>query len=129
MTGEDAVIAAITHMSTEIRGLRQEVRKVIELEAEARNSKEALGRAFASIDAVGARVTAVDVRVQRIETQGPMSNLVRVIVFAVVALGMGGLFTVLFGGAMKQPPSVSNDYRGPTIGPPRQQESYPRSQP
>lgn len=130
MAGDEAIIAALTHMSSEIKGLRQEVRKVIELEAEARHHKAALGRAFAEIAAVDARVTAVDLRVQHIEGQGPISNLVRIAVFAMIALGMAAILAAVFGGVIRAPAAMVGDRSSPTIGPPRQPaELYPRSQP
>lgn len=129
--GEEAIITALAHMSSEIKGLRQEVRKVIELEAEARNHKEAIGRAFAEIKAASANINAVDVRVQHLEAQAPTANLVRVAVFAMIALVMMAAIGALFSLVIRTPPAIAFEQSSPAIDPPprRESESYPRSQP
>jgi len=106
--GDDLMIATLTHISREIEGMRAELRTVIKLDAEAKANAAAVERAFTEISEVSSNLGTLDRRVQSLEGQRPIGNLVRVAVFSTIGLALVMVFTLLFQGVLRSPPQTIN---------------------
>lgn len=106
--GDDLMIATLTHISREIEGMRAELRTVIKLDAEAKANAAAVERAFTEIAEVDSNLGKLDQRVQSLEGQRPIANLVRIAVFATMGMALVMVFTLIFQGVLRQPPQTIN---------------------
>ena len=89
--------------------MRGDLRKVIELDIDARRHAEALTRAFGEIKECRTEHDKLESRVRAIEEQQPILKLVRWAVFSMIGIAFTMLLTVLFQGVLRQSASFVVD--------------------